>query len=221
MQAASSVNWLVAYGIIISAASSGLGTLFNGARILHAIASDDVSFVLRPFAVLSGSGEPTRATASVYLSSQLLLMFGSVDALAPVIGAMCMLVSFLMEFACWFLSSEASFKPIFRMWSSRACICGAVYSILLLLFLDPLSALLSFAALLGLTLLMIVSEKSSDPPWAAKAQARLSSRFLRLNAVSKTFRDTLKTHRNSSLLARSCFYGHCSIFNWRLGDLTR
>ena len=83
---------------------------------------------------------------------------------------------------------------------SRACICGLFLDSLLLLFLDPLSALLSFAALLGLTLLMIVSEKSSDPPWAAKAQARLSSRFLRLNAVSKTFRDTLKTHRNSLII---------------------
>ena len=202
MQSASSIGWLVAYGIIISAASSGLGTLFGGARIMHAIAQDGVVAALSPLTKLSSKLEPLRATCLVYGIAQFLLIFGTVDTLAPILGALCLLISLALEAACWVVSQPGSgtlFSPKYRFWSSGMCVVGAIYSVVLMFALDPIAALVTLTTFLGIVVLVAISESPSGSThlWSQNARSRLIGQFQFFHKTSRRVNDFLKKHKHS------------------------
>lgn len=54
-------EWVILIGSFLSTLGAGLQSLTGAPRLLQAIAKDDVIPFLRPFAVSSKRGEPTRA----------------------------------------------------------------------------------------------------------------------------------------------------------------
>jgi potassium/chloride transporter 9 len=64
-------RYIVVVGIIISALSSGLGSLFGGSRVLQAVARDNLFPILKPFKYGSANGdEPRVAVIFTYIIAQ-------------------------------------------------------------------------------------------------------------------------------------------------------
>ena len=82
----SPVAVLITLGVFAATLSSALGSMMGAPRILQALARDRIFPLLRPFAAGAGrSNEPRNATVASYLIAQTGIMFGDLDAIAPII----------------------------------------------------------------------------------------------------------------------------------------
>ena len=77
--------YMVIIGILISASSSALGSLFGGSRVLQAVARDKLFPYMDLFAYGSIKGdEPRIAVLFTWFIAQLITLIGSIDAIAPI-----------------------------------------------------------------------------------------------------------------------------------------
>ena len=86
MQRACVSQYFVVLGIATACLSTALGSMFGSARIMQALARDQIYPPLRPFAQGSLKGdEPRRALVLTYLLAQSGLFIGGIDAVAPIL----------------------------------------------------------------------------------------------------------------------------------------
>lgn len=71
-------EWVILIGSLLSTIGAGLQSLTGAPRLLQAIARDDVIPFLRPFAVSSSRGEPTRALILTLVICQSGILLGNI-----------------------------------------------------------------------------------------------------------------------------------------------
>ena len=94
------VPTLVMVGVLASTTSSALASIQSAARVLQALAFDDL---IRPLRLFSGecNGEPVAAIVFAVLIGQGLLMVGSLDAIAPILTMFFLLTYTTTNVACF------------------------------------------------------------------------------------------------------------------------
>ena len=114
-------TYLVVTGIIISASSSALGSLFGGSRVLQAISRDKLFPYTKWFEYGSPDGdEPRPAVLITWAIAQALIFVGGLDVIAPVATAFFCLSYATVNFSCFLLSISGTpnFRPAFKLLSN-------------------------------------------------------------------------------------------------------
>ena len=98
-------TYLVVAGIIISASSSALGSLFGGSRVLQAIARDKLFPYTKIFEYGSPKGdEPRTAVLITWLIAQGLVFVGGIDVIAPISTSFFCLSYATVNLSCFLLA---------------------------------------------------------------------------------------------------------------------
>ncbi len=141
---------LINAGIFAATLSSALGSMMGAPRILQALARDEIFPRLRPLARGSGPGnEPRRATLLTVIIAQVAIIFGDLNAIAPIITMFFMVTYGTINLACFYESAtrNPSYRPSFKLSHWSTALLGAIGCVAAMLLLDPLWAVVGIAAM--------------------------------------------------------------------------
>lgn len=129
-------------GGLLSTLGAALQSLVGAPRILQGIAKDDVMPCFRRFARLSARGEPEAAILATLAISELAVLIGNLDFIAPILTLSLVMCYFFINLACTLhsLLGSPNWRPRFRHyhWSISTLGC------LLCLFVMVVSSWLYF-----------------------------------------------------------------------------
>ena len=148
MMKISFVPHFITMGVFAAALSSALGTLVGAARILQAIAKDDLLPLIGFFKVGSGANEePRRAIIFIFLASVSVVAVGEINAIAPIITVLITLSYGFVNFSCFFLSitGAPNFRPTFKLYTWYIALFGGCMCIFSMFYVSPFYALLAFS----------------------------------------------------------------------------
>jgi solute carrier family 12 (potassium/chloride transporters), member 9 len=164
--------FIVITGILISALSSGLGSLFGGSRILQAISRDKLFPILNTFGYGSKRGdEPLYAVMGTWFISQAAVLIGDLDVVAPVITSIFCLSYALVNFTCFALSISGApnFRPMFKYWSKWTALVGFATNLFVMFFLDYKHGIIGVCILL--CLVVYLTFRGPVTQWGDVSQA--------------------------------------------------
>lgn len=165
-------QFVVITGILISALSSALGSLFGGSRVLQAIARDNMFPILKPFAYGSAYGdEPRMAVLGTWIISQSCILIGNLDVVAPIITSIFCMSYALVNFTCLTLamSGAPNFRPMFKYWSKWTALLGMGSNLFVMFYLDYVHGLILCAILVLLFVYLCV--RGPETHWGEVSQA--------------------------------------------------
>ncbi|MGB7327854.1 MAG: amino acid permease, partial [Rubripirellula sp.] len=108
---------LITAGVFAATLSSALGSMMGAPRILQAFARDEIFASLKFFGAGSGlSNEPRRATVLTFAIAQVCIVFGDLNAIAPIITMFFMITYGLLNLATFYesVTKNPSYRPTFR-----------------------------------------------------------------------------------------------------------
>ncbi|EDQ92939.1 uncharacterized protein MONBRDRAFT_17154, partial [Monosiga brevicollis MX1] len=143
-------RYVVVVGILISAISSALGSLFGGSRVLQAMARDDLFSIMKPFKYGTPHGdEPRVAVLFTWFVAQCCVMIGDLDVVAPIETSFFCLSYAVVNLACFFLSAmEApNFRPRFKYYSWQTALLGALANLAVMVYLQWIYALITLGVM--------------------------------------------------------------------------
>ena len=153
MQDACINQYFIALGITTACLSTALGSLFGSARILQALARDNIYPILRPFAFGSRLGdEPRVAIVICWAIAQAGLLLGDLSAVAPILTNFFLITYTLTNLAAFFLaiSKVPNYRPHFRFTHPIASLLGASLTLAAMIYLNALFALVTVLVVLAL-----------------------------------------------------------------------
>ena len=135
-------------GIATACLSTALGSMFGSARIMQALARDQIFPPLRIFSKGSAHGdEPRRALVLTYLLAQCGLLVGGIDAVAPILTNFFLVTYTLTNAAAALLelSGVPNFRPHWRVYHWGLSLAGAALTLGAMFFLNYVFALITIA----------------------------------------------------------------------------
>ena len=167
-------QYFVVLGVATACISTALGSMFGSARILQAIARDDLFPALRYFAKGSRKGdEPQRAVCLTYAIAQCGVFIGDLDAVAPILTNFFLITYSLVNISCFLLtiSGVVNFRPKFTFFSWQSALLGATLNLAAMFYLSPGYAVATVLVLVAL--FTYVAFRGPDVQWGDIAQALL------------------------------------------------
>ncbi|XP_041377713.1 solute carrier family 12 member 9-like isoform X2 [Gigantopelta aegis] len=162
----------VVMGIFAATLSAALGNLIGASRILEALGIDELFWVfLKPATITTKGGNPYVAVLISWFLVQLVLLIGSLNAIAPVTSVFFLLSYASVNLACLALelASAPNFRPTFQYFTWYTCTL-ALIGCLVMCFL--ISAIYTSVALFLMLLLVIMLHFRSLPmSWGSISQA--------------------------------------------------
>ncbi len=137
---------LIYAGVTAATLSSALGSMMGAPRILQAFARDDIVSHLKGFGKGSGSSDdPRRAIVLTFLISQIGIMAGDLNAIAPIITMFFLMTYGTMNLACFYesISHNPSFRPTFRLNHWSIALLGAVGCLAVMFLINALWAFIA------------------------------------------------------------------------------
>eukprot|EP00937_MAST-01D_sp_MAST-1D-sp2_P002693 g2693.t1 len=167
-------QYLIVLGVATACLSTALGSMFGSARILQAIARDNLFPMLKPFGKGTVVGdEPRRAVLLTYAIAQCGIFIGSLDQVAPILTNFFLVTYGLTNLATFLLtvSGVVNFRPSFRVFSWQSALLGALLNIAVMLYLNVVYAVCTLAILA--VLFVYVAITGPDVEWGDISQALL------------------------------------------------
>ncbi|KAK6176290.1 hypothetical protein SNE40_014598 [Patella caerulea] len=162
----------VVIGIFAATLSAALGNLIGASRILEALGVDELFWIfLKPATKTSKGGNPYMAVIISWALVQLVLLVGSLNAIAPATSVFFLLSYAAVNLACLALelASAPNFRPTFRYFTWYTCVL-ALLGCMIMCFL--ISAVYTSIALVIMLLLVILLHFRSLPTsWGSISQA--------------------------------------------------
>ena len=164
--------WVVLLGIGAATLSSALGALFGGARVLQAIARDEL---FPKFFSFIGYGstrgdEPRVAVIITWVIAQSCLFLGTLDAIAPLITNFFLTSYGFTNLACFLLDTVGTpnYRPSFKYYSRTTSFLGFVLSFVVMFYLSWDFAL---ATLILMAVIFAYIAATHTPKWDDVSQA--------------------------------------------------
>ncbi len=152
---------LIYAGVMCATLSSALGSMMGAPRILQAFARDNVFKKLKLFGHGSGpSNEPRRATILTFIISQLGLMAGDLNTVAPIITMFFLITYAAINLSCFYeaVSRNPSFRPTFRLNHWSLSLIGTIACISVMFLINALWALIAMILAWGVYILIARAE---------------------------------------------------------------
>ena len=107
---------VVEIGALLSTIGAGLQSLTGAPRLLQAISKDQIIPFLKTFKTLSGNGEPVRALGITLIISELAVLIGDVDQIAPLLSMFFLMCYGFVNLACALqtLLKTPNWRPRFK-----------------------------------------------------------------------------------------------------------
>ncbi|KAJ1944836.1 hypothetical protein EC988_005890, partial [Linderina pennispora] len=165
------VPLLIPIGAITTSVTSTLSGLLSSASIMQAIAKDDLFAFLRPFKRVDRSDNPVNAIILTYVISQLALLAGDINAVAPYTTMFNLIMFGFVNLACLVLKLAASvnFRPTFHYFKAWTAFLGASGCFAVMIFVDAISALVSTGVVI--LLFLYVHFTCPPKPWGDVTQS--------------------------------------------------
>ena len=163
---------IVVAGVVASTISSALGALVGSARILQALARDELLPGISMFGYGSpGADEPRVALLLSWALGQGFLFLGDLNTVSALISELFLLVYFSLNIACFALrvSGAPNFRPHFRNFSWRTALAGSLLALSVMFISSPLYALVAIGAVVLLSLVVYIY--APPKPWGDVSQA--------------------------------------------------
>jgi len=164
-------------GVFAATLSSALASMMGAPRILQAFARDDIIGPLKFFAKGSNrNDEPRRAITLTFLVSQIGIMLGDLNAVAPIITMFFMITYGTLNLAC-FLEGKVhnpSYRPTFRFSHWSLALLGAISCVVVMFLINPLWAMT--ATIIMVTLYWLVSRMEVISRWGDLKSGRVYER---------------------------------------------
>jgi len=162
----------VIIGVIASTISSALGQMVGSARVMQALAKDDLIPIFKPLAWGSKVGnEPRKALVLTWLIAQALILTGDVNVVAEIISMFYLLVYSFINLCCFALtvSGAPNFRPRFKYFSWHTAVLGFIANFAAMFMSNPLYA--SVAWILVCVITVYISYIAPAVPWGDISQA--------------------------------------------------
>eukprot|EP01084_Bolivina_argentea_P108178 193324_1 len=192
-------TYLVVAGVMISASSSALGSLFGGSRVLQAIARDKLFPYTSWFEYGSPTGdEPRTSVLFTWIIAQALIFIGSINAIAPISTSFFCLSYCTVNFSCFLLeiSGTPNFRPSFTYYTWHTCLLGTLSNLAVMFFVDYRFGIAAFIIEIGIFIYLIYRQPENI--WGDVTQSiifhQVRKYLLRLDsrkAHSKTWRPSI------------------------------
>ncbi|XP_077542977.1 solute carrier family 12 member kcc isoform X3 [Haemaphysalis longicornis] len=142
---------LVVLGSLLSTIGAGLQSLTGAPRLLQAIAKDGVIPVLNVFAVSSSRGEPVRALLLTAFISELGILIGNLDHIAPILTMFFLMCYMFVNLACTLQSllKTPNWRPRFKYYHWSLSLTGVILC-LVVMFLSSWYYALAAMAIAGI-----------------------------------------------------------------------
>lgn len=144
---------LITIGVFAATLSSALGAMMGAPRILQAFARDGIFNWSTFFGVGSGpSNEPRRAIVLTYLISELAIVAGDLNAIAPIITMFFMVTYGLLNVATFYeaVTKNPSYRPTFQYCHWSMSLLGAVGCVAVMFLINWVWATVAIAVITGL-----------------------------------------------------------------------
>lgn len=139
--------WLVTLGVFGAVLSSAMGAIIGAAKVLQAVARDDLLPVLSIFKKGDlTNDEPRRGVIFTAMITEVLLISTSqLNTLATYQTLFCLLSYAMVNLACFALSIQGSagFRPTFRLFSWHSALLGAILSLTVMFATHPTNSAIS------------------------------------------------------------------------------
>lgn len=143
----------ITVGVFAATLSSALGSMMGAPRILQAFARDEIFQQTKFFAVGSGkSNEPRRAVVLTYLISEVAIVAGDLNAIAPIITMFFMVTYGLLNVATFYeaVTKNPSYRPTFKYCHWTVSLLGAVGCVAVMFLINWIWAVIAIAVITGL-----------------------------------------------------------------------
>jgi potassium/chloride transporter 9 len=153
-------------GVFASTISSGLGQMVGSARVMQALAKDNLIPVLKPLAWGSKVGnEPRKALVLSWCVAQSLIMIGDIAVLAEIVSMFYLLVYSFINLCCLTLtvSGAPNFRPRFQYYSWHTALLGFACSLTAMFLANALYASVAWVLVIAITL--YISSRSPSVEW--------------------------------------------------------
>ncbi|OQV15326.1 Solute carrier family 12 member 9 [Hypsibius exemplaris] len=163
---------IVVIGVLAATLSAAMTNLMGASRVLLALARDNLfGVILRPFERTTASGNPIPAVLLSFLLMSLVLLIGSVNAIASVTSIFFLLSYFGNNLACLALELAAApnWRPKYRFFSWHTALFGMIGCGVMMFIVSPIVTAVAFVVCL---LLMVgLHIWSPDVNWGSISQA--------------------------------------------------
>ncbi|XP_070207369.1 solute carrier family 12 member 9-like isoform X2 [Littorina saxatilis] len=162
----------VVVGIFAATLSAALGNLIGASRILEALGNDQLFWMLlKPATVTTKSGNPYMAVLISWFLVQLVLLIGSLNAIAPATSVFFLLSYAAVNLACLGLelASAPNFRPTFRYFTWHTCSLGLIGCMIMCFLISAIYT--SIALVLMLCLIIVLHIRSLPSTWGSISQA--------------------------------------------------
>ncbi|KAL8581793.1 hypothetical protein ACOMHN_010167 [Nucella lapillus] len=162
----------VVIGIFAATLSAALGNLIGASRILEALANDQLfGMILKPASITTRSGNPYVAVLISWFLVQLVLLIGSLNAIAPITSVFFLLSYAAVNLACLALeaASAPNFRPTFRYFTWHTCLLGLLGCTVMCFLISAIYT--SVALILMLVFIIMLHFRSLPSSWGFISQA--------------------------------------------------
>jgi solute carrier family 12 sodium/potassium/chloride transporter 2 len=187
------VSWVgpVIYaGCFAATLSSALASLVSAPKVFQALCKDKLYPGFDWFAKGYGkNNEPMRGYILTFIIAVGFILIGELNLIAPLISNFFLAAYTLINFSTFHasLAKPVGWRPTFKYYNMWLSLAGSVLCVLVMFLISWWTALITFAAVLALYL--IVSVRKPDVNWGSTTQAQIYKNALQaahqLNAVEE------------------------------------
>ncbi|KAJ6240776.1 solute carrier family 12 [Anaeramoeba flamelloides] len=184
-------------GVFSATASSALAVFIGAPKVFQAVCNDKI-FPSKINYFGKGSGqknEPIRAYILTYVIAMLCVLFGDLNAIAPIITNFYLISYGMVNYACFSMSISSSigWRPSFKYYSKWTALVGTILCVVAMFFIDYIASLITFF-ILG-AIFKYLSLRDLDVNWgpAHDSQQYLTAlkgvqKLSKLKVHTKTYR---------------------------------
>ncbi|CAH1779571.1 unnamed protein product [Owenia fusiformis] len=158
-------EWVILIGSFLSTLGAGLQSLTGAPRLLQAIGQDGVIPILNVFSVTTKNGEPFRALLLTACITELGILIGNLDLIAPIITMFFLMCYGFVNLACALQSllKTPSWRPKFRFYHWTLSMLGIGLCLVIMFISSWYYALVAIAIAMGIY--KYIEYKGAEKEW--------------------------------------------------------